>query len=119
MARGKAKGSGKAANDKEKDKDKKVDACACPKKCVKDRVDCVYCEGCSSWFHCPCVKVDRKRASDPDFIFHCEFTCKPLKIKEFNECKEKLIANIDELSKAHPTFSTAKLAQKCFVNKTK
>ena len=40
-------------------------------------------------------------------------------LQEFNECKEKLVENIDEIIKAHPTFSTAKLAQKCFVNKTK
>ena len=30
-----------------------------------------------------------------------------------------MVENIDELIKAHPTFSTAKLAQKCFANKTK
>ena len=30
-----------------------------------------------------------------------------------------MIENIDELIKAHSTFSTVKLAQKCFVNKTK
>ena len=82
MARGKGKGSGKAAS--EKDKDKKVDACAVgPVRCERPddkRVDWVYCEGCSSWFHCPCVKVDGKRASEPDFIFHCE-PCKPIKIK--------------------------------------
>ena len=88
MARGKGKGSGKAASDKDKEKDSKnkkdVDACAVgPKKCERPddkRVDWVYCEGCSSWFHCPCVKVDGKRASDSDFIFHCE-PCKPIKIK--------------------------------------
>ena len=61
MARGKAKGSVKTANDKEKDKDKKGDLCAIdPKKCLRPddkRVDWVYCEGCSSWFHCPCVKL--------------------------------------------------------------
>ena len=84
MARGKAKGSGKTANDKEKDKDKKGDLCAIdPKKCLRPddkRVDWVYCEGCSSWFHCPCVKVNGKRASEADFIFHCEI-CTPQKIK--------------------------------------
>ena len=87
MARGRGKGSAKAATDKEKDKDEKVDACAVgPKKCERPddkRVDWVYCEGCPGgrgWFHCPCVKVDGKRASEPDFIFHCE-ACKPLKIK--------------------------------------
>ena len=39
--------------------------------------------------------------------------------KEFNECKEKLVENIDGLMKEHPSFSTAKLAQKCFPNKSK
>ena len=39
--------------------------------------------------------------------------------KEFNECKEKLVKNIDGLMKEHPSFSTAKLAQKCFPNKSK
>ena len=101
MARGKAKGSVKAANDKEKDKDKKDDTCAIflvdPKKCLdlsNKRVDWVYCEGCSysdGWFHCPCVKVDGKKAAEPDFIFHCEI-CKPIRIKVC-QIKYSLIGN--------------------------
>ena len=87
MARGKAKGSVKTANDKEKDKDKKGDLCAIdPKKCLRPddkRVDWVYCEGCSSWFHCPCVKVNGKRASEADFIFHCEI-CKKIFTTKYN-----------------------------------
>ena len=39
--------------------------------------------------------------------------------KEFKESKDKLVENIDGLMKEYPTFSTAKLAQKCFVNKSK
>ena len=40
----------------------------------------VFCEACSGWFHCKCVKVDAKRASEDDFIFHCE-VCQPIKKK--------------------------------------
>ena len=39
--------------------------------------------------------------------------------QEFNEAISYLTEKISELMKAHPLFSTAKLAQKCFVTKPK
>ena len=40
----------------------------------------VFCEACQGWFHCVCVNVDSKKASDDDFIFVCK-CCKPQKEK--------------------------------------
>ena len=40
----------------------------------------VFCDACEGWFHCPCVNVDSKKATDEDFIFVCK-GCKPQKEK--------------------------------------
>ncbi len=68
-----AKGKGKA---------KKSDCAIAPELCLypKGTVTWVYCESCSGWYHCPCVKVDPKKANDEDFIFICD-VCKPAKEK--------------------------------------
>ena len=54
------------------------------KKCLQPtgkEISWVQCtQPCEKWFHCKCVQVDAKRASDDDFIFQCE-DCKPTKIK--------------------------------------
>ena len=54
-----------------------------PSKCLEPtgkNIGWVFCEACSGWFHCKCVQVDAKRASDDDFIFHCQ-ECQPIKKK--------------------------------------
>ena len=51
----------------------------------------VFCEACEGWYHCVCVNVDSKKASDEDFIYICKF-CKPQKEKVshfVNQNKEK------------------------------
>lgn len=92
-----------------------------PSKCLEPtgkNIGWVFCEACSKWFHCKCVKVDAKRAAEDDFIFHCE-DCQPIKKKEFESIREKLITALETLMKSYPAFATPMIARKHFVSKAK
>lgn len=108
-----AKGGSKA-------KGKKSQCCAIGEKdCIYKGgpVTWVYCEITDAWFHCPCVKVDPKKANDEDFIFISPFI-RPQKEKEFNAIKNDLKKQIGQIMDRHPVFSAALIARKCFATKS-
>ena len=67
---------------KAKDKGSKACCAIGEKDCLRPKgtVVWVFCEACEGWYHCPCVNVDSKKATDEDFIFVCKL-CKPQKEK--------------------------------------
>ena len=72
-----------AKGGKGKGKGSKVEICAVgDKDCLRPEgtVVWVFCDACDGWFHCVCVNVDGKKATDEDFIFICK-CCKPRKEK--------------------------------------
>ena len=96
-----------AKGGKGKGKGSKVEICAVgDKDCLRPEgtVVWVFCDACDGWFHCVCVNVDGKKATDEDFIFICK-CCKPRKEKVrilTMPCKMVGFHHVYELAKIYP-----------------
>lgn len=51
-------------------------------------IDWVSCDACDKWYHCQCVNVQAKLASDENFVFICQ-KCQPGQITKCQKAVEK------------------------------